>query len=182
MNNSVTSRVKRYLAIFGGSKVIAREFPHMVSCRSYLTYFTSSNGFFFVFVHPFFPSAILSTFLSVFLSFFLPRSTLTSPYRRCCPAGSTDYLFPTSPPATRLLTSDLLSSYTIAYFRPPLQLHDCLFPTSPPASQLLISDLPSSITVAYFRPPLHHHGRLIPTSPAASRLLTSDLHSSPTSA
>jgi secreted trypsin-like serine protease len=31
VNNSVTSRVKRYLAIFGGSKVIAREFPHMAA-------------------------------------------------------------------------------------------------------------------------------------------------------
>jgi len=75
VNNSVTSRVRRNYPvhnIYGGSKVIAREFPHMVSCRSHLTYFISSNGLFFVFVHPFFPSAIFSTFLSLFLSFFLP--------------------------------------------------------------------------------------------------------------
>jgi hypothetical protein len=144
----------------------------MVSCRSLLTYFISYNGFFFVFVHPFLPSTLLSNFLLLFLSFFsffLPRSTLTSPYRRCCPAGSTDCLLPTSlqhhdcllptsPPASRLLTSDLPSSHSVAYFRHP-----------PPASQLLSSDLPSSHTIAYFRHP-----------PPASRLLTSDLHSRPT--
>ena len=183
VNNSVTSRAKRYhvnyRTIIGGSEVIAREFPHMVSCRSHLTSFISSNGFFFVFVHSFLPSALLSTFLSLFfLSFCLPLSTLTSPNRRCCPAGSTDYLFPTSPPASRLLISDLPSSITIAYFRPPLQHHDCLIPITSLASRLLISELLSRITIAYFRPPLQHHDCLIPNSPPASRLLTSVLPSS----
>jgi hypothetical protein len=161
VNISVTPRFKRYhnrigesdvmpgyRFIIGGSHVIAREFPHMVSCRSHLTYFVSSNGFFFVFVHPFLHFALLSTFLLIFLSLFLTRSTLTSPNGRCCSAGSTDYLFPTSPPAPQLLNSDLPFSPTIAYFRPPLQPHNCLFPSSSPASRLLTSDLPSSPTIA----------------------------------
>ena len=165
VNNSVTSRVKRYHhryhEIIGGSKVIAREFPHMVSCRSHLTYFTSLvavSSYLFILsfllpyfrplFHYFFLSFFLSFLLTYFLSFFLRRSTLTSPYRRCCTAGSTDSLLPTSPPAPRLLTFGLLSNITIAYFRPPLPLHDCLLPTSPQASQLLTSDLSSSPTVA----------------------------------
>jgi hypothetical protein len=50
--------------------------------------------------------------------------------------------------APRLLTSDLLSCSTIAYFWPPLLLHDCLLLTSSPAHYPLII-LSSEATYIY---------------------------------
>jgi hypothetical protein len=166
VNNSVTSRVKRYgvryRTVIGGSDVIAREFPHMVSCRSHLTYFVFSNCFFFVFCHPFFPSALLQTFLSLFLSFLLSFFLLSFLLSFFLPFFL--YFFiPSFPVLLLLLLTDAVfqRAAPITYFRPPLHIHDCLLPTSPSESRLLISNLLYSYKIADFRPPLQPHDCLL---------------------